>query len=124
MPRLLLALLLTLSLWPSLAAGEGVRAHEPGSSIRAAQEHGVKPVARMGLGALGGWQQLPRLDTGLPTLERDGRHRTSTDAGYAPPTAAVSPHRATHAEAALLAFGVLLVRFEHLPYFATAPPLL
>jgi hypothetical protein len=123
MSRLLLALLFTFSLWPSLATGGYVSAQLPATSIGAAAEQTAAGDGEV-LRSLGGWQLLTRLDTGLPNADRDGGSRPGASGGCAraasPP--ALAPGRIERAEAALLGAGVLHLRYDHLPYFATAPP--
>jgi hypothetical protein len=123
MSRLLLALLFTFSLWPSLATGGYGSAQVPTSSIRPAAEHMASGDGGA-LRSLNGWQLLPRLDTGLPNAGRDGDGRSGASGGFAraasPP--ALASGRIQQAEDALLGAGVLLLRYDHLPYFATAPP--
>jgi hypothetical protein len=121
MSRLLLALLFTFSLWPSPAAGGDVHASGPTSSIRAAAEH-IAPDAA--LRSLGGWQLLPRLDSGVTNVDRNGMDRRGGSGGDARVASvpALAFGRVAHAEDALRGAGVLLFRYDHLPYFATAPP--
>jgi hypothetical protein len=124
MSRLLLVLLLAFSFRPMLA-GSDAHAHVRGSALEAGI--GI-PESSDPAGALrppGGWEILPPLETGRPERERDGGSRSLTGPagqGGAAAALALPPPAIRRVEDALRGAGVLRLRYEHLPYFATAPP--
>jgi hypothetical protein len=121
MLRTVLALLLLASLWPSLAAAETHSAQVPGWEPSIERLVPGTPVGA--LPAPGGWDLAPRPNTGR--LEREGRSRLLLDADGLLGTDARRTAASTtvaRVDNALLDHGVLLVRYAHLPYFATAPP--
>jgi hypothetical protein len=123
MSRLLLVLLLASAGWPLSAVGD-VRGGGQASSLWAAIEQleaalppsGLQRLARVGL--------LPGGDTGLTGRERDGGRPTPDAAadGHSGGGLAPSLGITRRTEDASLDAGVLLLRYDHLPYYATAPP--
>jgi hypothetical protein len=121
MLRTVLALLLLASLWPSPAAAEMHGAQAPGWESFVGRVVPGTPVGA--LPAPGGWDLAPRPNTGRS--EREGRSRLLLDADGLLGTEARRTAASTtvaRVDDALLDHGVLLVRYRHLPYFATAPP--
>jgi hypothetical protein len=120
MSRILLAVLLVASLWPAWAAAPRDAAHMPEwESAVERLEPGGPLGARL---VMGGWDLLARP---VPdTRDRDGRRLLAgldTLLGADAATAFSAP-TVVAVDDALRDAGVLRARFEHLPYFATAPP--
>jgi hypothetical protein len=115
------AVLLLVSHWPLAATAELHRAHVPDWDPSIERLAPGFPGGT--LPATGGWDLLSRPNP--VGAERDGRTRPllDTDGMLGAEIAPVPPLAAVpRADDARLDQGALLIRYEHLPYFATAPP--
>ncbi|MBA4160377.1 MAG: hypothetical protein H0X65_23390 [Gemmatimonadetes bacterium] len=118
MSRLWLALLLLVSLWPSPAAASQ-RAVEPGRVV-AANAHYPGEAFR----STGGWE-LPQVGAAVSSANARGSGGRSPGAKQARPADRSLSFRSTliaRVSDVRLGAGVIFFRFDHLPYYATAPP--